>query len=151
MSNSRWTDNPFRQPGLSQEQLDWLNKKNEATRIFQLTGDTTMAEDIELFPSRPRRLYEYAGHTFHVVRTSEDSAYIGLQCSEHQYHSIYIIGLTENEKSLLVGQPVENHPKYEVYSLTEALEQGAKQLHKDCTMSADNLKQQLDDFFAPTN
>ena len=52
MSNSRWTDNPFRQPGLSQEQLDWLNKRNEATRIFQETGDDTMAIEIGLFPAR---------------------------------------------------------------------------------------------------
>ena len=50
MSNSRWTDNPFRQPGLSQEQLDWLEKRNEATRIFQETGDDTMAIEIGLFP-----------------------------------------------------------------------------------------------------
>ena len=50
MSNSRWTDNPFRRPGLSQEQLDWLNKRNEATRIFQETSDDMMAIEIGLFP-----------------------------------------------------------------------------------------------------
>ena len=32
---SRWTDSPFRQPGLSPEQLEWLDKRDEATRIFQ--------------------------------------------------------------------------------------------------------------------
>ena len=52
MNNSRWTDNPFRQPSLSQEQLDWLNKRNEATRIFQETGDDTMAIEIGFFPPR---------------------------------------------------------------------------------------------------
>ncbi len=52
MAHSRWTDNPFRQPGLSQEQLDWLNKRNEATRIFQETGDDIMAIEIGLFPPR---------------------------------------------------------------------------------------------------
>ena len=52
MSQSRWTDNPFRQPGLSQEQLDWLKKRNEATRIFQETGDDTMAIEIGFFPPR---------------------------------------------------------------------------------------------------
>ena len=50
MAHSRWTDNPFRRPGLTQEQLDWLKKRNEATRIFQETGDDTMAIKIGLFP-----------------------------------------------------------------------------------------------------
>ena len=52
MANSRWTDNPFRRPGLSQEQLDWLAKRNKATRIFQETGDDTMAIEMGLFPAR---------------------------------------------------------------------------------------------------
>ena len=55
MNNSRWTDNPFRQPGRSQEQLDWLAKRNEATRIFQETGDDTMAIEIGLFPPRDNK------------------------------------------------------------------------------------------------
>ena len=52
MSQSRWTDNPFRRPNLTPEQLEWLKKRNEATRIFQETGDDTMAIEIGLF--RPR-------------------------------------------------------------------------------------------------
>ena len=48
--NSRWTDNPFRQPGLSKEQLEWLEKRDEATRRFLEEGDDTMAIAIGLFP-----------------------------------------------------------------------------------------------------
>lgn len=48
-NNSRWTDNPFRQPGLSKEQIEWLDKRDEATRIFQETGDDSMAIEIGLF------------------------------------------------------------------------------------------------------
>ena len=49
---SRWTDNPFRQPGLTPKQLEWLKQRNEAMRIFDETGDTTMAEEIGLFPKQ---------------------------------------------------------------------------------------------------
>ena len=47
---SRWTDNPFRQPDITPEQLDWIKQRNEAMRIYDETGDTTMAEEIGLFP-----------------------------------------------------------------------------------------------------
>ena len=47
---SRWTDNPFRQPDITPEQLKWIEQRNKAMRIFDETGDTTMAEDIGLFP-----------------------------------------------------------------------------------------------------
>ena len=53
--NSRWTDNPFRQPGLSKERLEWLDKRDEATRIFLETGDDTMAIEIGLFPPHDDR------------------------------------------------------------------------------------------------
>ena len=50
MSQSRWTDNPFRDPNATPEQLEWIKKRNEATRIFRETGDDTMAIEIGLFP-----------------------------------------------------------------------------------------------------
>ena len=48
--NSRWTDNPFRQPGLPKEQLEWLEKRDEAMRRYRESGDDTMAIEIGLFP-----------------------------------------------------------------------------------------------------
>ena len=50
MAHSRWTDNPFRDPKATPEQLEWIEKRNKATRIFQETGDDTMAIEIGLFP-----------------------------------------------------------------------------------------------------
>ena len=50
MTHSRWTDNPFRRPDITPEQLEWIEKRNKATRIFQETGDDTMAIEIDLFP-----------------------------------------------------------------------------------------------------
>ena len=52
MAHSRWTDNPFRRPDITPEELKWIEKRNEATRIFQETGDDTMAIEIGLFPAR---------------------------------------------------------------------------------------------------
>ncbi len=52
MAHSRWTDNPFRDPNITPEQLEWIEKRNEATRIFQKTGDDTMAIEIGLFAPR---------------------------------------------------------------------------------------------------
>ncbi len=54
MSQSRWTDNPFRRPDLTPEQLEWIKKRNEATRIFQETGDDTMAIEIGLFATEEK-------------------------------------------------------------------------------------------------
>lgn len=49
-NTSRFTDNPFRQPGLSREQLVWLAKRDEAMKIYRESGDSTMAQEIGLFP-----------------------------------------------------------------------------------------------------
>ena len=49
-SKSRFYDDlPFRPPE-NDEQREWMRKRDEATRIFHETGDTTMAEEIGLFP-----------------------------------------------------------------------------------------------------
>ena len=47
----RWTDNPFRSPDTPPEQLEWLNKRDEALRIYRETGDDSMAIEIGLFPT----------------------------------------------------------------------------------------------------
>ena len=48
-ANSRFTDYPFRLPGLSDEKLAWLVQRNLAIRIYRETGDTSLAEEIGLF------------------------------------------------------------------------------------------------------
>ncbi len=47
--NSRFTDNPFRVPGLPHKQLEWLEQRNRAVKIYRETGDSTLAEEIGLF------------------------------------------------------------------------------------------------------
>ena len=139
---SRWTDNPFRRSNLTTEQLAWIETRNVAIRIYHDTGDTRLAEDIGLFPKQPRRMYSHSGHDFHVVLMGDDAAYIGLWCPSH-IHKVYIIGLTEDGKSLLVGRPEQEQLKYEVSSFLEGVEYGAKLLLQDCP-----LENQIHDFFA---
>ena len=52
-TNSRFSDNPFWPPRahMSDEQREWIDKRDEAIRIFHATGDKTMAQEIGLFPS----------------------------------------------------------------------------------------------------
>ena len=52
-ATSRFTDNPFRDPDATPGQLEWIRKRNEATRIFRETGDRTMAVEIGLFAPDP--------------------------------------------------------------------------------------------------
>ena len=47
--NSRFTDYPFRLPGLTNKQVEWLDQRNCAIKIFRDTGDSSLAEDIGLF------------------------------------------------------------------------------------------------------
>ena len=52
-ANSRFSDNPFWPPRsqMSDEQREWIDKRDEAIRIFHATGDKTMAQEIGLFPT----------------------------------------------------------------------------------------------------
>ena len=136
-------DSPLGESDLTPEQREWLDMRNMATRIFDETGDSTMGEDIGLFPRRPRRMWSHVGRLFHVVRKSEDAVYIGLRCPTH-FHKIFIIGLLEDETELIIGRPAEGDPKYSVNSLEEALEVGADLLLQECPSG---FRKQLNDFF----
>ena len=48
-ANTRLTDYPFREANLPPDQLDWLDKRNRAIRIYRETGDSSLAEEIGLF------------------------------------------------------------------------------------------------------
>ena len=146
---SRWTDNPFRDPKATPEQIERLEKRAEANRIYRETGDTTMVEDTGLFPPKPRRVWEYKGFQFHVVRKSEAAAYVGLKCDDH-YHKIVVIGLTEWEPhELLVGRIEEGSSKYGVESLEQALAQSADLIVDECPRGLERrFVKQLDEFFS---
>ena len=47
--NSRFNDSPFRLPGLTNKQVEWLEQRNRAIKIYRETGDSSLAEEIGLF------------------------------------------------------------------------------------------------------
>ena len=51
-ANNRFSDNPFRDPNLTPEQVERIEKRNEALRIYRETGDEGPAIEIGLFPKR---------------------------------------------------------------------------------------------------
>ena len=50
--NPRFTDYPFRRPGLTNKQVERIEQRNQAIKVFRETGDTTLAEGIGLFWSK---------------------------------------------------------------------------------------------------
>ena len=49
-ANNRFSDNPFRDPNLTPEQVERVEERNRALRIYRETGDTGPAEAVGLFP-----------------------------------------------------------------------------------------------------
>lgn len=47
--SSRFTDNPLRLPGLTNEQMEWLEKRNLPVKICREADDSTLAGEIDLF------------------------------------------------------------------------------------------------------
>ena len=62
-ANSRFSDNPFRDPNLTPEQVERLEARNRALRIFRETGDTGPAEALGLFPKSGKPVVETAGES----------------------------------------------------------------------------------------
>ena len=51
-ANNRFSDNPFRDPNLTPEQVERIEKRNKALRIYRETGDDSLAIEIGLFPAK---------------------------------------------------------------------------------------------------
>ena len=75
-ANNRFSDNPFRDPTLTPEQVERIEKRNEALRIYRETGNEGPAIEIGLFPARPTKLLSYMKMEFPVTRTAPHSASI---------------------------------------------------------------------------
>ena len=54
MTYSRFSESPFRNPNLSEEQNRRIDERAEALRIYQTTGDPGPAQKMGLFPSSDR-------------------------------------------------------------------------------------------------
>ena len=53
--HSRWTDNPFRDPNLTPEQVERIEARHRALRIYRETGDEGPAIEAGLFPSKSKK------------------------------------------------------------------------------------------------
>ena len=53
-ANDRFSDNPFRDPNLTPQQIERIEARNKALRIYRATGDDGPAIEIGLFPKRNR-------------------------------------------------------------------------------------------------
>ena len=54
-ANNRFSDNPFRRPDLTPEQIERIEARHKALRIYRETGDEGLAIELGLFPSKPRK------------------------------------------------------------------------------------------------
>ena len=137
----RFSDNPFRTGEESPEQLEWLRKRDEATRIFHETGDERPAMEIGLFPKKPVKTYDHKGIEFLVTRTSPHSATVGLICGVYK-HKPFIVGIVEGGDGWAVGQE-KSGPTSHPGPFLEAVKYCASTLHEECEATI-----QLDSFFA---
>ena len=64
-AHNRFSDNPFRDPNLTPEQVARI----EALRIYRETGDEGPAIEIGLFPARPTKLLSYMKMEFPATRS----------------------------------------------------------------------------------
>ena len=112
-----------------------------------------MAIEIGLFPSRAeqredggevlsRRVYEYKGEEFEVIRTSPDSATVSLECDKHD-HEDFIVGKIEGHREWGVGR--KDSGSFFDGSFAEAVDHCADQLIEECD-SIESITQ-ADDFF----
>lgn len=159
-ARSRFSDNPSQPLNASPELLAWYEKRDEAIRIWRDTGDDSMAIEIGLFPSPEeeaelaeqgedggevlsRRVYEYEGEEFEVIRTSPDSATVSLICEMHD-HEVFIVGKIEGHREWGVGRK-DSGSSFEG-SFAEAIDHCADQLIEECG----NIESiaEVDEFFA---
>ena len=96
-ANARFSDNPFRDPNLTPEQVERIEKRNEALRIFRETGDEGPAIEVGLFPSNPMTRMTYKGAAFMLHRPELDgpTVDVSIECVTHQ-HEPYTVSLFEN-------------------------------------------------------
>ena len=92
-----------------------------------------------------RRVYEYYGHQFEVIRTSPDSATVNLRCERHEQED-FIIGKIEGHTGWGIGR--KDSGSHFDGSFTEAVDHCADQLLEEYD-SMESIAQ-VDEFFRPS-
>ena len=110
-------------------------RRLDASMLIATEEDDDMALD--------KRVYEYEGNRFAVVRTSPDSATVDLKCGEHT-HEDFIVGTIEGEKGWLIGRKESaDGPRGPIDKFATAIEWSCHMLVEECDVVV-----QLDEFFA---
>ena len=90
-----------------------------------------------------RRIYEYGGEQFEVIRTSPDSVTVGLRCEKHE-HEDFIVGKVEDHTGWGVGR--KESGSFFDGSFADAVDHCAELLSEECD-SIESIAQ-VDEFFA---
>ncbi len=97
-ANDRFSDNPFRDPNLTPEQVERLEERNKALRVYRETGDEGPAIALGLFPAKSEPTYmSYMDTDFTLHRPVMDgpTVDVSIVCASHK-HEPYTISLVEN-------------------------------------------------------
>ena len=141
-ASSRFSDNPFRDPNLTPEQVERIEKRNEALRIYRETGDEGPAIEVGLFPSKPMTRMTFKGVAFMLHRPELDgpTVDVSIACVTHQ-HEPYTISLFENTNRWAYGRKAEGGKTHHGNFKT-AVRRCADLLTKECTALTE-----VDEFF----
>ena len=108
-ANNRFSDNPFRDPNLTPEQVAKIEERNKALRIFRETGDEGPAIAVGIFPAKPEPIsLVYRGQNFTITRTRPDWATVDitLPCGHHE-HDPFTIGIVEWSGQWALGRKAD--------------------------------------------
>ncbi len=112
-ANNRFSDNPFRDPNLSPEQVERIEKRNEALRIYRETGDRGPAVEAGLFPSKPETSMNYKGTTFTLSRPISDGPTVDMSLvCEHHKHDVFTISTIETTGKWGLGRKATGGKTY---------------------------------------
>ena len=130
-ANNRFSDNPFRDPNLTPEQVERIEKRNEALRIYRETGDEGPAIEIGLFPARPTKLLSYMKMEFPVTRTAPHAASINVLCDLHE-HDDFQISIVDMDGRWGLGRKTSGGKVF-IGNFGRAIRRCARLLSKECT------------------
>ena len=142
-ANNRFSDNPIRDPNLSPEQVERIEKRNEALRIYRETGDRGPAVEAGLFPPKPTTKMTYKGTEFMLQRPVSDgpTVDVSLVCAEHE-HDAYTISIFDGNNRWAFGRKAEGGKVYHGGFKT-GVRRCADMLIRECTAIVE-----VDDFFS---
>ena len=124
-------------------QVDEFFGADVGTPDSRLDASILMATEEDNDMALDKRLYDYEGKRFEVVRTSSDSAMVNLKCKNHS-HEDFIVGTIEGEKGWLIGRKEsDDGPRGPIDKFAEAVEWSCHILAEECEAFV-----QLDEFFA---